>query len=211
MKAPEDTRLSTIKAWLGTGSINIFGLPFAGKDTHGRELAKLFDATLLGGGDILRNSVIPPRIKKIMEQGLLIPTDDFVEIVLPYLSRSEIADSPLVLSSVGRWHGEEDGVMRAASESGHPVRAVVYLEIDNAEAIRRFNRSQDLGDRDARDDDAEHLLETRIEEFLQKTVPVIEYYRKHDLLIEIDGRPPRSVVLESILDALYERATAQSN
>lgn len=207
MKAPEDKRPSTIKTWLGTGSINIFGLPFAGKDTHGRELAEIFGATLIGGGDILRNSTIPPHVKKIIDQGLLAPTDDYIDIVLPYLSRPEIADTPFILSSVGRWHGEEDGVMQAADESGHPVRAVVYLSIDNSEAVRRFNRSQDLGDRESRDDDAEHLLETRIEEFRQKTIPVIDYYRKRDLLIEIDGRPPKPIVLDAILDALYARAT----
>lgn len=101
----EETTRSQLKAWLGSGSINIFGRPFAGKDTQGKKLAALFDATLLGGGDILRGSTMPERIKALMRTGELIPTDDYISIVLPYLSQPALAGKPLILSSVGRWHG----------------------------------------------------------------------------------------------------------
>src|SRR4051812_48122280 len=106
MKLPlKDHQLLTVKQWLGTGSINIFGLPFAGKDTHGGELAKIFDAPLLGGGDILRNSIIPPELQASLDAGNLFPTNEYMNIVTPYLSKEEFADRPLVLSSVGRWIG----------------------------------------------------------------------------------------------------------
>ena len=32
-------KLAKIKAWLGTGSLNVFGLPMSGKDTVGERLA----------------------------------------------------------------------------------------------------------------------------------------------------------------------------
>ena len=108
--------LSTIKAWLGTGSINIFGLPFAGKDTHGAILSQLFDAPLLGGGDILRNSVIPPELKKGLDAGILFPTEEYLRIVTPYLSKPEFQSRPLILSSVGRWIGEEQGVIQRRTQ-----------------------------------------------------------------------------------------------
>ena len=49
-----DDKLNTIKSWLGTGSINIFGLPMSGKDTHGLKLAELLGAKLLSSGMIIR-------------------------------------------------------------------------------------------------------------------------------------------------------------
>ena len=124
-----DKDINDLKNWLGTGSINIFGRPFSGKDTQGKKLAQLFDAPLIGGGDILRASKIPDDVKQIMSRGELIPTNDYVNIVLPYLSQESLRDKALILSSVGRWQGEEIGVMKVLELANHPLKAVIYLEI----------------------------------------------------------------------------------
>lgn len=198
-----EKQIAQIKRWLGTGSLNIFGLPFAGKDTHAEELAAHLDATILGGGDILRNSVIPEHVKRVIDAGGLAPTDDYIKIVLPYLSKQP-QDKPLMLSSVGRWKGEENGVIGAAESSGHPIKAVVYLHIDVPTALDRWKHSQVHATRGKRADDAEHKLEVRFEEFNNKTLPVIEHYRDLGLLIEIDGTPDVARVSQNILDKLAE-------
>jgi adenylate kinase len=196
-------QIEDIKKWLGTGSLNIFGLPFAGKDTHAQELAVHLDATILGGGEILRNSIVPENTRKIIDAGGLAPTEDYIKIVLPYLSKQPI-NKPLVLSSVGRWKGEEDGVMGAAKASGHPIKAVIYLHIDIPTALDRWKHSQVHATRGMRADDAEHKLETRFEEFNRKTLPVIEHYRDLGLLVEVDGTPDVARVSQDIIDKLYE-------
>lgn len=203
----EDThKINTIKTWLGSGSINIFGRPFAGKDTHGRELVELFGGTLLGGGDIIRNSDVPQHVKDLTEAGLLAPTEDYIRIVLPYLSKEEFAGQPLILSSVGRWHGEEPGVMGAAEASGHPVKAVLYLNIDETGVRERWQNKNNIGERGERSDDTEAALEIRLKEYREKTIPVIEYYREAELLIEIDSTLDKKTVLDLIIDQLYEKA-----
>ncbi len=206
MSHPSEQAIERIQQWLGTGSINIFGLPYAGKDTHGEFLAQALNATLLGGGDILRNSPIPEHIKTIMDAGNLIPTDEYIRIVLPFLSRPETADSPLILSSVGRWHGEEQGVLDATEQSGHPIKAVIYLHISMQTANTRFNRALNTGDRGMRRDDDKEKLIVRFSEFAEKTLPVIEFYRREGLLIEIDGNPPVEEVRATILRELEKRA-----
>src|SRR5581483_5247690 len=108
MEATEVTE--AIKRWLGAGSINIYGPPYAGKDTHGHRLATALGAQLLGGGDILRGSKIPD-VKALHRTGKLFPTDLYFKIVLPYLKQSKFAGKPLVLSSVGRRQGEETEVL----------------------------------------------------------------------------------------------------
>src|ERR1700676_246985 len=110
-----------IARWLQSGSINIFGLPFSGKDTHGTTLAKLFDAAFISGGDILRSSNLS-QIKEHIAEGHLAPTDEYLAVVLPFFSRPELNGKPLVLSSVGRWHGEEPNVVQAAAASDHPIK-----------------------------------------------------------------------------------------
>ena len=195
-------QLAVIKDWLGTGSINIFGLPFAGKDTHAQQLAEELGATVLGGGDILRNSAIPDHVRKTIDAGGLAPTEDYINIVLPYLSMPEFANQPLILSSVGRWHGEEEGVLGAAQASGHEVKAVIYLDIDQSIAMDRWEHSQHHATRGDRADDARHKLDTRFEEFKNKTLPVIDFYKSRGLLINIDARPDVARVSQNIIDEL---------
>jgi adenylate kinase len=203
-------QLATLQTWLDSGSINIFGLPYAGKDTHGSTLAELLGAPLLSGGDILRNSVIPPEVKKDLDAGILVPTDDYLQIVTPYLSKPEFQGKPLILSSVGRWIGEEEGVLAATEASGHATKAVVYLHLSVETLRQRWAKSQEKNDRGGRADDAQHVIETRISEFQEKTLPVIEVYRQKGLLIEVNSDAEKQEVLENILARLFIRATRDS-
>jgi adenylate kinase len=200
-------KISAIANWLGSGAINIFGLPFAGKDDQTKRLGELFGVGNMSSGDILRASMTP-EIKSYLDQGKLIPSELFVEVVLPYLSRPELQGKPLLLSSVGRWYGEEDGVMQVLDAANHPLKAVIYLIISRDDALKRLHKSKDLGDRGDRDDDDEQLLITRFEEFENKTLPVIEHYRQLGLLIEIDATQSREAVQNAILDQLAERAAS---
>lgn len=201
--------ITTISQWLGSGSINLFGLPYAGKDTQAELLAKEFGGVRLSGGEIIRNSIVPPHVKAAQDSGALVPTEDYVNIVLPYLGRNDFAGKPLILSSVGRWHGEEDGVIQALEQSGHPLKAVVFLTISEEKLHERWEIAQATGDRGARADDARHILSTRLAEFHDKTLPVIEYYRDKGLLIEIDASKHVIDVCRDIIDALVRRSTMQ--
>ncbi|HMM62416.1 MAG TPA: nucleoside monophosphate kinase [Candidatus Saccharibacteria bacterium] len=206
MNNPE--QLEFIRNWLGSGSINIFGLPFSGKDSQGKILADLFNGELIGGGQILRESVIPDGVRRDLDSGILVPTADFIRIVLPFLSKPELAGKPLILSAVGRWHGEEDGVVGALDAANHPTKAVINLSITEESARRRWLEHENHKDRGERRDDSAEILENRFSEFSSKTLPVLEYYRERDLLIEIDGNGPRSDVTNSIISALANRVLA---
>ena len=205
MKNPD--LITEIAQWLGSGSINIFGRPFAGKDTQGKILADLFGGDLLGGGEILRGSEMPDHIKAHMRTGKLIPTDDYISIVLPYLSKEEFTGRPLILSSVGRWHGEEAGVIGATSDSGHQTKAVIYLDLDESKVIERWKSLADNNDRGTRHDDTLEILNTRLAEYREKTLPVIEHYRGMGLLIEIDGDQSPEQVTNVILQKLASLAS----
>lgn len=196
--------VKSIAEWLGSGSINLFGVPFAGKDTQGARLADLFGGPLLGGGDILRRSAIPKRVQVALDKGQLIPTKDYLEIVLPYLSRPEFAGHPLILSSVGRWHGEEAGVLEATAAADHPIMAVVYLKISEADQLRRWQQAVSRGGRGARTDDNQTILNTRLQEFQNKTLPVIEFYRNQGLLIEVNASVAPDDVTAEILSGLQK-------
>jgi len=195
-------QIKKLKTWLDSGSINIFGLPFAGKDTHGRELAQLLDAELIGGGAIIRSDLTPRHMKDHIAKGLLTPTDEYLDLMLPYFSQTQFDNKAFVLSSVGRWFGEHTHVRRALQESGHPLKAVLFIDISIDELHRRWEASLTLQDRGQRHDDAEHILETRILEFETKTKPVIDHYQSERLLIHIDGNGTQAKTLDHIIEGL---------
>ena len=118
-----EEKIAKIKSWLGTGSINIFGLPMAGKDTQGIRLAEALEAKFLSSGMIIREMEKQTN-QNFSEHGILIPTDLFYEWVLPYLERRDLFEYPLILSSIGRWSGEENQVLHKAETSGHDHRQI---------------------------------------------------------------------------------------
>jgi adenylate kinase len=195
-----------ISQWLGTGSINIFGLPFAGKDTQGEKLAEMFNGVIISSGDILRHNKENLRLQDIMARGDIIPSDLFEEIVLPYLSNPEYKDRPLILSEVGRLHGEDEVVVRACKNSGHPQKVVILLKLPDDEVWRRFDESQEDHDRGNRRDDNKAVLQTRLDAYHDKVTPVLNNYREQGKLIEIDGTKSREEVTEEILNALLVNA-----
>lgn len=205
MKLLDFTKVEAIKSWLGAGSINILGRPFAGKDTQGTFLSYMLDAPLIGSGDILRNSN-DERVKKIIGTGVLAPTEDFLAIVTPYLAQPQFDGKPLVLSSVGRWSGEQVSIIESAKDSGHPIKAVVHLKLSEQQVRDRYQAAHSKGDRGSREDDLHGKLDIRLKEFNNKTLPVIKYYREHGLLIEVDGNQTPEQVSDDIVDALYARA-----
>ena len=197
-------KLAMIKSWLGTGSLNIFGLPMSGKDTVGERLAKDLGAKFLSSGIIIR-AFEAEQNQNMTGSGQLIPTNTFYDIILPYFSRKEMKNDSLILSSVGRWSGEEDKIMEAAKNGGHEIKAVVLLDLTETDVKNRFEAAKELNDRGERADDANlEIFETRIREFNEKTVPVLNHYDELKLLIRVPADGSRDEVYSSVIDKLVE-------
>ncbi|MBR6811319.1 nucleoside monophosphate kinase [Candidatus Saccharibacteria bacterium] len=201
-----EQNIEIIKEWLGTGSINIFGMPFSGKDTIGARLAETFGGKLLSSGSILRDAQErDEKLREEMNSGALASTDKFRTIVLPYFANEDLKEFPLILSSVGRWEGEERPVMEAAANAGHPIKAAILLNISREEMEKRRNLALESLDRGARGDDLnEEALELRIKEFNEKTLPVLEVYKNEGLLVEVDAKESRDEVFQNTIEALLK-------
>ena len=201
-----EEKVIAIKDWLGTGSINIFGLPMSGKDTQGIRLAEALGAKFLSSGMIIR-AMEQETSKNYSNNGALIPTNVFYEWVLPYFERRDLFNYPLVLSSIGRWHGEEDQVMSVAAGAGHEIKAAVILNISEADVEKRFEEAKILNDRGDRADDGNlEVFRTRLKEFREKTLPVLQHYNELGLLVEVNGDQTREAVFEELIEKLYRRA-----
>lgn len=202
-----EEKISAIKTWLGTGSINIFGLPMSGKDTQGIKLAETLDAKFISSGMIIR-AMEKKTNNNYTKHGELTPTNVFYEWVLPYLERRDLFNYPLVLSSIGRWQGEEDQVISVAKGAGHEIKAAIILNISEADVEQRFHAAKVLADRGKREDDRDlEVFRVRIKEFREKTLPVLQHYKTLGLLVEVNGDQPREAVFNEIVEKLYRRAS----
>lgn len=199
-------KIEFIRKWLGTGSINIFGLPMSGKDTVGIRLAELLGARFLSSGMIIRQ-IEKERGISLTGDGQLAPTDLFYEVVLPYFERKDLQNSGLILSSVGRWSGEENEVMAAAEKGGHRIKATIVLNLSENDVINRWETAKVLGDRGRRADDKDvEVFQRRIREFNEKTLPVITHYQQLGLLVPVKADLSREEVLGEAILQLYQFA-----
>jgi adenylate kinase len=194
-----------IKRWLGSGSLNIFGRPFAGKDTQAARLAAWLEAPVIGGGDIIRSSTnLPEEVRVTNDAGQLVPQGSYLALVTPYFRRHEFDDKPLVLSSVGRWYGEERQIIASAQEAGHPIRCAIYIDLSVEQIEKRFQAAHADTARTIR---ADHdTLDTRLSEFANKTVPVLGTYRTLNMLITVEGTGSIEEIERRIIAALHTRA-----
>lgn len=206
-----ESQIQQIKVWLGIGSINIFGLPMSGKDTVGVQLAEKLGAKFLSSGMIVR-AMEQATGQDITGNGKLMPSNVFYEWVLPYFEREELWKYPLILSSIGRWSGEEDEVMSVARNSGHTIRAAVVLQLSDQDVVERWEAAKLLGDRGLRPDDADpQIFQTRINEYHEKTIPVLQRYQELGLLVSVPANGTREQVLANVIQALASFASRTGN
>ncbi|MDR3298074.1 MAG: nucleoside monophosphate kinase [Candidatus Nomurabacteria bacterium] len=203
-----EEKTAIIKNWLGSGSINVFGLPYSGKDTVGIKLAEILGARFLSSGLILRDAEKNDRdLGAELNRGALAPSNKFRDIVLPYFSRPDLTKFPLILSSVGRWTGEEAPTIEAAAAGGHPIKAIILLNVSEADIKIRWDAARVLQDRGQRGDDKEvKILDTRVDEFRNKTMPVIQRYHAMGILIPVNADQAKEAVLNETLSKLAEFA-----
>ena len=175
--------------------IVIIGIQGAGKSTQGNLLAERLDVPYLSTGHIFRKlarekSKIGRYIKETMTAGFLIPDKKTLQIVTEYLQRPEYKNGYII-----------DGFPRTveqAKEFSHEVDKVVYLRVSDKEALWRLSYRNG----EVRDDETVTAVRKRIELFHKVTEPVLDYYRRKGILIEVDGEKPVEEVFKDILKHL---------
>lgn len=209
-----ENKILAIRSWLGSGAINIFGIQFSGKDTLGVPLAERLGAKFISSGDLVRAAMHNSNDSRIQQAalytqtGILTPTDEFRQLIVPHLKDDRLSGMPLVLGSVGRWIGEEEVVMAALAEGGHPLHAVIVLNIPEEEVWRRWEEVKNTRNGGRQDDQDRSRVAKRLQEFKEKTVPVITKYASLGIVINVDATGTIEDTFNAAIDGLYRRAIA---
>lgn len=160
--------------------IILMGIQGSGKSTQGSLLSEKLHIPYLSTGHIFRDlthekSKLGRYIKEVMNAGYLIPDKKTLDIVSEYLMRPEYKNGYIL-----------DGFPRTISQAKafkENIERVFYLKVTDKEALWRLSYRNDA----AREDETLAALRRRIELFHKFTEPVLNYYRKKDILVEVDG------------------------
>jgi adenylate kinase len=183
--------------------IVLLGPPGAGKGTQAAQIACRFGAPHIATGDIFRANVaegteLGRAAQEYMDLGDLVPDEVVIAMVMERLA-SDDCDSGFVLDGFPRTVNQAEALDRRLAGLGTPLEAALSFDVTEEELLRR------LAGRAAaqhRADDAEQTIRHRLEVFAIKTRPLIDYYARRGLLINIDAIGPIEVVTKRILDDL---------
>ena len=121
-------------------------------------------------------------LREVLEAGVLLEDEHFPlakRILESFLARRHVEpDTLVVLNGLPRHVGQAE-----AMEAVLDVRAVIHLH-GSADTVLARIRTNAGGDRSDREDDDPGAIRHKLELFEQRTAPLLDYYRKRNVLVE---------------------------
>ncbi len=204
----------------------LLGPPGSGKGTQGERLQEDLELPYYATGDILRAAVregteLGKAAKDYMDRGDLVPDEVIVGMIGERIDSSEAADG-FILDGFPRTAPQAEALAAKLGELGRELTAVLLIDVSDEEVVRRlggrrtcvenghvfhveFNPPKQEGVCDVdgselivRDDDKPEVIRHRLEQYHEKTAPLIEHYDSQSLLRQIDGAAAPDAVADEI-------------
>ena len=214
----------------------LVGPPGAGKGTQAQSLTEKLGVPHISSGDLFRHNLrestpLGLRAAEYMKQGLLVPDEVTIDIVLDKVLSLNSAEG-FILDGFPRNVNQAEALEQALTIRSRGLDHVVYLEVPELELVRRLGgryvcrecqapHSVEPGDTPGRcgqcggelyqrEDDRPEAVRTRIGVYINETLPVLDFYRGRGLLEEVAGVDPVEVVFQRVLQSL-DRVSKMSN
>jgi len=202
----------------------LYGPPGSGKGTQAEMLHKRFDIPHIATGDILRNEVaagtpLGLKAKPIMAAGGYVPDDVMIGIIRNRLAQPDCVNG-FIMDGFPRTIPQAQALDELLTELSKAFDRVLYLKVETSELVKRLagrmtcpvdQKTYPPGTKTCpadgtklvqRDDDKPDAVKHRIEIYLEKTLPLLDYYRARHLVSEIEGVGTIDEIHGSVLSAL---------
>lgn len=208
----------------------LLGPPGAGKGTQAESIVKKYSIPHISTGDIFRknikeNTELGVKAKEYMDKGLLVPDNIVVAIVKDRLTEEDCKNG-FLLDGFPRTVAQADALDGELKKLGYKLNYVININVDKDILVERaigrrickncgatyhikYNPPKQDGKCDLcggelyqRKDDTVETVSKRIEVYSEQTKPLIEYYKKKEILLDINGEQDIDKVFLDIVNAL---------
>jgi adenylate kinase len=190
----------------------LLGPPCAGKGTQAKKIAKYFDITHLSTGDMLRKAQKSSKmLNKFLSFGWLVPDKIVINIIKKFLEKDYIKKG-FVFDGFPRTIKQAEELDVILESKNLKIDMVFLINICFEEIIKRIakrkickcGRSYNVIDKCdfcgrklvQRNDDKEDIVKKRFDIYEKQTKPLVGYYSKSGLLVDVDGSKDEKSIFE---------------
>ena len=205
----------------------LLGPPGAGKGTQAAIIAKKCSIPHISSGNIFRenlqkNTELGKKARVFMDKGELVPDGITIGMVENRLLQPDCKEGAL-LDGYPRTAAQASALKIFLEKNGNKIVAVPFINVPSEILIERLSgrwtckaeghvyhlvnkppKVANVCDIDGsplyqREDDKRETVEQRISVYVEQTAPLIDFYKKEGLLIEVDGSLPIERVTDKLL------------
>ncbi len=212
--------------------IIMLGAPGAGKGTQAKMIADKYGVPHISTGDIFRANIkngteLGMEAKKYMDQGLLVPDELTVKILLDRVAKDD-CEKGYVLDGFPRTIPQAEVLEEALANIGDKIDFAIDVDVPDENIVRRMSgrraclscgatyhiehvppKAEGICDRCGkelvlRDDDKAETVKNRLNVYHEQTQPLIDFYEKKGVLKSVDGTVDMQDVFVAIVSILGE-------
>ena len=212
--------------------IIMLGAPGAGKGTQAKMIADKYQVPHISTGDIFRANIkegteLGLKAKTYMDQGLLVPDELVVDLVVDRLAQEDCVNG-CVLDGFPRTIPQAECLDAALAAKGEAIDYAIDVDVPDENIINRMSgrracvacgatyhivhiptKVEGVCDRCGeglilRDDDKPETVKKRLDVYHAQTQPLIDYYTAKNVLKSVDGTVDMEEVFQSIVNILGE-------
>ncbi len=188
-------------------NIVLLGKPGSGKGTQGKMLADKHNLVYISTGKLLRKEIadgtaIGRQVAPFMEKGEIVPDEIPIKLIEQQLEANPQANG-FVFKGFPRTIVQAyilDGLLKRV---GMSVSGMIEIRLPTLKAIKRLS-ARAKTDRKRAYDERTELIVHRLEQYEEKTVPVIDYYKKQKKFYSVKGEGTEKEVFDRLSEMVEE-------
>ncbi len=208
----------------------LLGAPGSGKGTQADLLKTELGIVKLSTGDLLRKEIglktdLGDKAAQFMNKGELVPDDVMLRIIDHKLSEFSQQNSGFILDGFPRTIMQAEGLKTVLAQHEMSLDVALHIDVPESELVHRlcsrwtcrdchaiYSYPDGLPEMPAcsscggelyqRDDDRKDTIVRRMNIYMEKTMPLLNFYRQEGIYVSVNGQGEVQDIYNRIIDKL---------